>query len=41
MKPLFDASHASASSTETVRLKRNDAVSWPANCAPSGSVTVW
>ena len=36
MKALFDASHASASSTETVRLKRNDAVSWSANSAPSG-----
>ena len=34
MKPLFDASQARASSTDTVRVNPNDAVSWSRELGP-------
>lgn len=39
MNALFVASHSTASSTGSVRVKGNDAVSAAQNAAPSGSVT--
>ena len=40
MTLLLVASHSSASSTEIVRVKRNDAASMLRKAAPAGKVTV-
>jgi hypothetical protein len=39
MTPLLVASHSSTSSTEIVRLNRNDSASRPRKAAPAGKVT--